>query len=57
MAILHGVMKLAKWQYPDETWDNLRCLRLGQQPKDCSHCNPNSIKLVELWKDLQLTKQ
>lgn len=50
--------ELAKWQYPDETWDNLQfALRLGNQPKIVITTTPRPIKLIkELWKDPSVIK-
>jgi len=50
--------ELAKWQYPDETWDNLQfALRLGNQPKICVTTTPRPIKIIkELWKDPTVIK-
>lgn len=50
--------ELAKWQYPNETWDNLQfSLRLGNNPKICVTTTPRPIKLIkELWKDPTVIK-
>lgn len=50
--------ELAKWQYPNETWDNLQfSLRLGNHPKICVTTTPRPIKLIkELWKDPTVIK-
>ena len=50
--------ELAKWQYPNETWDNLQfALRLGQHPKIVVTTTPRPIKLIrELWKDPTVIK-
>ena len=50
--------ELAKWQYPDDTWDNLQfALRLGNQPRIVVTTTPRPIKLVkELWKDPTVVK-
>ena len=50
--------ELAKWQYPNETWDNLQfALRLGNQPKICVTTTPRPLKLIkELWNDPSVVK-
>lgn len=50
--------ELAKWQYPDETWDNLQfALRLGKHPRIVVTTTPRPIKIVkELWKDPTVIK-
>lgn len=50
--------ELAKYQYPDETYDNLNfALRLGDQPRVVITTTPRPIKLVkQLWKDSSVVK-
>jgi len=50
--------ELAKFQYPQETWDNLNfALRLGDQPRICITTTPRPIKLIkELWTDSKVIK-
>lgn len=50
--------ELAKWQYPDETWDNLQfALRLGEHPKVVVTTTPRPIKLIKsLWSDPKVVK-
>jgi len=50
------VDELAKYQYPDETWDNLEMgLRIGKNPQVCVTTTPRPIKLIKkLIKDKQV---
>ncbi|RTK96564.1 MAG: ATP-binding protein [Neisseriaceae bacterium] len=50
--------ELAKYQYPDETWDNLQfALRLGNHPQIVVTTTPRPIKLIkQLWSDSAVIK-
>ena len=52
------VDELAKYQYPQETWDNLQfALRLGQHPKIVVTTTPRPLKIIkELWQDPKVIK-
>lgn len=44
--------ELAKWQYPQETWDNMEFgLRLGPQPQVCVATTPRPIPVIRALRD------